>query len=253
MEVLTPDWPVPPNIHSLVTTRDGGISLPPFSSLNLGDHVGDDPRTVQANRTILRVQLPSDPIWLKQVHGTFVSTPMNRRLLSEHVIEADAAVTNQANEVLVVMTADCLPILFSNQTGDVVGVAHAGWRGLCAGILENTVAEMLKLGTGISANKLMAWMGPAIGPEAFEVGGDVYAAFLNAGVAFPANAFAAIPSRPGKYFANLYTLAQSRLSALGIEQIYGGNFCTVTDQKRFFSHRRDAVSGRFASLIWLTQ
>jgi len=252
VEVLTPDWPVPPNIHSLVTTRDGGISLPPFSSLNLGDHVGDDPRTVQANRTILRVQLPSDPIWLKQVHGTFVSTPMNRRLLSEHVIEADAAVTNQANEVLVVMTADCLPILFSNQMGDVVGVAHAGWRGLCAGVLENTVTEMLKLGTGMSANKLMAWMGPAIGPAAFEVGEDVYAAFLNAGIAFPANAFVAIPGRPGKFFANLYTLAQSRLSALGLEQIYGGNFCTVTDQKRFFSHRRDGNSGRFASFIWFT-
>ena len=252
MEVLTPDWPVPPNIHSLVTTRDGGISLPPFSSLNLGDHVGDDPRTVQANRTILRVQLPSDPIWLKQVHGTFVSTPMNRRLLSEHVIEADAAVTNQANEVLVVMTADCLPILFSNQMGDVVGVAHAGWRGLCAGVLENTLTEMLKLDADMTPNQIMAWMGPAIGPAAFEVGEDVYAAFLNAGIAFSSNAFLAIPGRPGKYFANLYLLAQSHLSNLGVEQIYGGNFCTVTDQKRFFSHRRDGNSGRFASLIWFT-
>jgi YfiH family protein len=178
---------------------------------------------------------------------------MSRKLLCGQVIEADAAVTNQANEVLVVMTADCLPILFSNLTGDVIGVAHAGWRGLCSGVLENTVTEMLKLSAGMSANKLMAWMGPAIGPEAFEVGEDVYTAFLNAGIAFPANAFVAIPSRPGKYFANLYVLAQSRLSTLGIEQIYGGNFCTVTDQKRFFSHRRDAISGRFASLIWLTQ
>ena len=253
MDVLKPNWPVPPTIHSLVTTRDGGSSLPPFSSLNLGDHVGDDAQAVNANRAILRTQLPSEPIWLKQVHGTFVSTPMNRRLLSEHIIEADAAVTNQANEVLVVMTADCLPILFSNLTGDVVGVAHAGWRGLCSGVLENTVAEMLNLGADMSANKIMAWMGPAIGPQAFEVGEDVYLAFLNAGIAFPTNAFLAIPSRPGKYFANLYTLAQSRLAAVGVEQSYGGNFCTVTDQKRFFSHRRDAISGRFATLIWFTQ
>ena len=252
MEVLKPDWPAPPNIHSLVTTRDGGTSLPPFSSLNLGDHVGDDAQAINANRAILRTQLPSDPIWLKQLHGTVVSIPMSRKFLSGQVIEADAAVTNQANEVLVVMTADCLPILFSNQTGDVVGVAHAGWRGLCAGVLENTVTEMLKFSAGMSANNLMAWMGPAIGPEAFEVGEDVYVAFLNAGIAFPTNAFIAIPSRPGKYFANLYILAQSRLSALGIGQIYGGNFCTVSDHKRFFSHRRDAISGRFASLIWFT-
>ena len=252
MEVITPDWPVPPNIHSLVTTRDGGTSLPPFSSLNLGDHVGDDAQAVKANRAILRGQIPSEPIWLKQVHGTFVSTPINRKLSSDGVIEADAAVTNQANEVLAVMTADCLPIFFCNQTGDVIGVAHAGWRGLCAGVLENTVTEMLKLDTDMTPNQIMAWMGPAIGPAAFEVGEDVYAAFLNAGIAFPNTAFVAIPSRPGKYFANLYLLAQSRISTLGVEQIYGGNFCTVTNQKRFFSHRRDAISGRFASLIWFT-
>ena len=252
MEVIKPDWPSPLNIHSLVTTRDGGTSLPPFSSLNFGDHVGDDNEAVKANRAILRSQIPSEPIWLKQVHGTFVSTPFNRRLASDSVIQADAAVTNRANEVLAVITADCLPIFFSNQTGDVIGVAHAGWRGLCAGVLENTVTEMLILDTDMTPNQIMAWMGPAIGPEAFEVGEDVYAAFLNSGIAFPSNAFVAIPSRPGKYFANLYLLAQSRLFTLGVEQIYGGNFCTVTDQKRFFSHRRDAISGRFASLIWFT-
>jgi YfiH family protein len=178
---------------------------------------------------------------------------MNRRLSSEGAIKADGAVTNQANEVLAVMTADCLPIFFSNQAGDVIGVAHAGWRGLCAGVLENTVTEMLKLDVDMTPNQIMAWMGPAIGPEAFEVGEDVYAAFLSVGIAFPSNAFVAIPSRPGKYFANLYQLARFRLASLGVEQIYGGNFCTVTDQKRFFSHRRDAISGRFASLIWFTQ
>ena len=253
MEVLKPDWPVPPNIHSLVTTRDGGTSLAPFSSLNLGDHVGDDAQAVKANRAILRAQIPSEPIWLNQVHGTFVSTPLNRRLSSEVAIQADAAVTNQANEVLAVMTADCLPIFFSNLAGGVIGVAHAGWRGLCAGVLENTVTEMLKLDADLTPNQIMAWMGPAIGPAAFEVGEDVYAAFLNTGIAFPSNAFVAIPGQPGKYFANLYLLAQSRLSTLGVKQIYGGNFCTVTDQKRFFSHRRDAISGRFASLIWFTQ
>lgn len=252
MEVLEPDWPASSAVHSFVTTREGGVSAGPYASLNIGEHVGDDLYAVAANRKLLRLQLPSDPIWLKQVHGTAVSTPASRSCWSGEVIEADAAITNQINEVLVVMTADCLPIFFSNRAGDVVSVAHAGWRGLCSGVLENTVTEMLALCTDLSPNQLIAWMGPAIGPEAFEVGEDVYAAFVDSERAFPADAFVAIPSRPGKYFANLYTLARSRLAALGLDQIYGGNFCTVTDQKRFFSHRRDAISGRFASLIWFT-
>ncbi len=253
MEAIRPNWPAPPAVHGLVTTREGGVSLAPYLSLNLGDHVGDASDAVQANRKLLRNQLPSDPVWLKQVHGTAVSTPASRALLDSNLIEADAAITNQANEVLVVMTADCLPIFFSNLSGDIVGVAHAGWRGLCAGILENTVTEMLALGTGSLPSHLMAWMGPAIGPNAFEVGEDVYEAFRDVQIHFPEDAFVAIPTRPGKYFANLYILARSRLSALGIELIYGGNLCTLSDRKRFFSHRRDAKTGRFASLIWFNK
>lgn len=250
---LKPEWPAPSTVHSFVTTREGGVSLPPYESLNLGDHVGDTLEAVEFNRRLLRAQLPADPVWLEQVHGTFVSTPDNRSLLASRPIEADAAITNQANEVLVVLTADCLPIFFSNRAGNVVGLAHAGWRGLCAGILENTVTELLKLSPQPSPDELIVWMGPAIGPKAFEVGAEVYTAFINSGLGFPEDAFAPIASRPGKYFANLYALARARLSALGLQQIYGGNFCTFTDQKRFFSHRRDAISGRFASFIWFTQ
>jgi polyphenol oxidase len=253
MDVIKPDWPVASIVHSFVTTREGGISIAPYSSFNLGDHVGDDPETVGANRQLLRALLPANPIWLKQVHGTVVSTPAMRSLTSVNVLEADAAITNQANEVLVVMTADCLPIFFSHQDGGLVGLAHAGWRGLCNGVIENTVTELLQLMPQSSPAELSVWMGPAIGPEAFEVGEDVYAAFVDAGSTVPPGAFKPITGRPGKYFANLYVLAQARLSALGVKQICGGNFCTFTDRKRFFSHRRDGISGRFASLIWFTE
>ncbi len=252
LKLIRPDWPAPLQVNSLVTTRHGGVSESPYASLNLGEHVGDLTQAVEANRSILRASLPSDPLWLKQVHGTNVSTPDNRTILSTQGIEADAAVTNIPNEVLVILTADCLPVFFSNQAGDVVGIAHAGWRGLCAGILENTVGELLHLCPNLAPNQLLAWLGPAIGPESFEVGEDVYGAFTDAGIAFPHNAFIPISDRPGKYHANLYLLAKSRLESLGVERISGGNLCTVKDQNRFFSHRRDAISGRFASLIWFT-
>jgi len=253
MDIIKPDWSAPSSVHALVTTRQGGVSLSPYSSFNLGDHVGDDLKSVATNRALLRTFLPADPLWLKQVHGALVSTPAKRSLLLDADLEGDAAITNHANEVLVVMSADCLPIFFSNQEGSVVGVAHAGWRGLYCGVIENTVAELLKLMPHSSPTGLMAWMGPAIGPEAFEVGEDVYATFADASFVFPPDAFKPIAGRPGKYFANLYLLAQSKLSAVGVKQISGGNFCTFTDQERFFSHRRDATSGRFASLIWFTK
>ncbi len=242
---LRPDWSAPQTVHSLVTTRLGGVSQTPYDSLNLGDHVGDAVANVQANRALLKQALPTDPLWLKQIHSTAVSTPANR------LLEADAVVTNIPNEVLAIMTADCLPVLFTNQTGTVVGAAHAGWRGLCGGVLENTVSEMSKLSLDGISNDIMAWMGPAIGPDAFEVGNDVLEAFQCSGVPVPAQAFVPILGSPGKYFANIYELARSRLTAVGIQSICGGQFCTVTHSEQFFSYRRDGVTGRFASLIWI--
>jgi len=253
MDVVNPGWLAPSSVHAFVTTRDGGVSVPPYLSLNLGDHVGDEPQAVQANREILRSALPANPIWMKQVHGTVVSTPAKRASMPSVAIVADAAVTDRPNEVLVVMTADCLPVFFSNRAGNLVGIAHAGWRGLCAGVLENTVTEMLGSSNSPSPDDLIAWMGPAIGPSAFEVGNDVRHAFLEAGIDFPECAFVPIEERPGKYFGNLYELARSRLAFMGLTNISGGEFCTVNDEKRFFSHRRDAISGRFASVIWFTE
>ncbi|WP_255531337.1 peptidoglycan editing factor PgeF [Polynucleobacter sp. MWH-Post4-6-1] len=244
MAVLTAQWDAPLSIRTRVTTRNGGVSMTPYSSLNLGDHVGDLPENVFTNRAIIRKALPNEPIWLKQVHGTQVSTPSNR------LIEADAIVSNVANEVLAIMTADCLPVLFTNTSGTEVGAAHAGWRGLCAGVLENTVKEMRNLHLHGSEN-ILAWLGPAIGPEVFEVGQDVVDAFDDFGVNYPQEAFTPIAQKPGKYLANIYMLARSRLQAAGVGQIYGGQFCTVSQSDQFFSYRRDGVTGRFVSLIWI--
>jgi YfiH family protein len=247
LKLLQPDWPVPPQVKAAITTRDGGSSEGLYQSLNLGDHVGDDPKCVLANRALLGKFLPNEPIWLKQVHGVDVSTP-NVRL---H--EADAIVTNKSNEVLAIMTADCLPVLFTSESGDVIGAAHAGWRGLCNGVLENTVKEMQKLSRASSAKNMLAWLGPAIGPTAFEVGSDVLEAYQETKIPFPDQAFVAVPSKPGKYSANLYLLARSRLESVGLHQIYGGDYCTVNQEEQFFSYRRDGVTGRFASLIWISQ
>ncbi|QWD61642.1 peptidoglycan editing factor PgeF [Polynucleobacter sp. MWH-UH25E] len=247
LKLVIPEWPAPPQVKSAVTTREGGISLGPYQSFNLGDHVGDDPKCVLANRALLGKFLPNEPIWLKQVHGLKVSTP-NARL-----DEADAIVTNKPNEVIAIMTADCLPVLFTSESGDVIGAAHAGWRGLCNGVLENTVKEMQVLSGASSARKILAWLGPAIGPTAFEVGTDVLEAYQDAKIPFPDQSFVAIPSKPGKYFANLYLLARSRLESVGLNQIYGGDYCTVNQEEQFFSYRRDGVTGRFASLIWISQ
>lgn len=243
---LRPKWPAPANVKSLVTCREGGTSLPPFNSLNLGDHVGDDAQCVLANRTLLRAHLPCEPIWLKQVHGINASTPDSREL------EADAIVTNRADEVLAIMTADCLPVLFTNHSGSVIGAAHAGWRGLCNGVLENTVKEMQILSGESSAKDILAWLGPAIGPDAFEVGDDVLQAFWNAKIPFLERSFIPIPSKPGKYLADLHLLARSRLERIGLTEIYGGDYCTVNQAEHFFSYRRDGVTGRFASLIWIS-
>jgi len=233
---FTPDWPAPANVKSLQTTRHGGVSAAPYASFNLGDHVGDDSKAVVANRQ----QLPSPAAWLKQTHSTIVvdaaavTTP----------IEADASFSRTANVVSVVMTADCLPVLFCDQQGTVVAAAHAGWRGLCDGVLEATVKAM-----DVKAEHIMAWMGPAIGPQAFEVGDDVRDEFIQHDAAATA-AFAAQSN--GKWLGDIYLLARQRLNQLGITAIYGGKDCTFSDSERYFSYRRDGVTGRMASLIWLT-
>jgi len=253
MMAIKPHWPAPATIHSLVTTRQGGVSSSPYDSLNLGDHVGDQPSQVIANRQTRRNQCPTEPIWLKQTHGMEVSTPDSRSHHASNPIVADAAVTNIPDEVLVIMSADCLPVLFSNADGTVIGAAHAGWRGLCDGILENTVSEILMLANQSSAQDLIAWMGPAIGPESFEVGEDVVGRFQESGLHDLQKCFLPIAKKPGKYLADIYQLARDRLKKVGVNAIFGGDLCTVTDGERFFSYRRDGATGRFASLIWISQ
>lgn len=253
MSLLTPQWPAPKSVHSMISTRSGGVSSAPFDSLNLGDHVGDNEKDVLTNRMIFTKALPASPLWLKQTHSTAVSTPKSRDLLGIHEIHADASVSNNANEVLVIMTADCLPVLFSNTKGTVIGAAHAGWRGLCSGILENTINEMLILDSDTQSADLIAWMGPAIGPNAFEVGEDVKTCFQNSGLPIPANAFKPIPNKPGKFLADIYQLARGRLESMGIKMIFGGEYCTVRDVGQFFSYRRDGQTGRFASAIWISK
>lgn len=244
---IKPQWPAPSKIKSLVTTRAGGLSAAPYHSLNLGDHVGDDPNVVIANRALLRSCLPAEPHWLKQIHSANVSTP------KEPLEEADAIVSNMCDDVLAIMTADCLPVLFTNTAGTVVGAAHAGWRGLCSGVLENTVSKLQNLEANLKPSDILAWLGPAIGPGAFEVGQDVLDAFVQSKVPFANNAFTPIADKPGKYLADIYLLARSRLAAAGISNVYGGDFCTVSQADQFFSYRRDGVTGRFASLIWISE
>ncbi len=248
---IEPDWNKPQRIKTLCTTRKGGISRHPFNSLNLGLNAGDDPSVVIQNRSIVRSNLPTEPIWLKQVHGVAVSTPVTRVSSAGKVIEADASVSNIPNEVLIILTADCMPVLFTSRNGDVVGAAHAGWRGLSSGVLENTIQEMCNLSPGLMTKDILVWMGPAIGPSAFEVGEDVLQAFAGYAQSTLSRAFRPIVGSPGKYFVDLYLLARDRLQTLGIEEITGGGLCTFTDQENFFSYRRDGITGRFASLIWI--
>lgn len=239
-ELLVPAWPAPAKVRAMQTTRAGGCSTAPWDSLNLGDHVGDDPACVLANRARLRSGLPGEPAWLKQVHGTRV---VDAALSASVVNEADAAYARQPGAVCVVMTADCLPVLFCNRAGTVVAAAHAGWRGLQAGVLEATIAAMAE-----APGELLAWLGPAIGPACFEVGDDVRTAFVGSD---PEAAAAFAPASPGKWLADIYLLAKRRLHAVGLTSIHGGGRCTVSDRERYFSYRRDGVTGRMATLIWL--
>lgn len=249
---LEPVWTKSERVKAFTTTRFGGVSQPPFNELNLGLNAGDVPEDVLENRSILKKCLPAEPLWLRQVHGTAVSTPVSRLTHSTNPYEADAAVTNVPNEVLAILTADCMPVLFTSANGEVVGAAHAGWRGLSSGVLETTILEMCALTPGLSPNNISAWMGPAIGSKAFEVGEDVLQAFSSTPSEVIANAFLPINDSPGKYLANLYLLAEDRLRRAGINSIAGGGFCTHTDRTNFFSYRRDGVTGRFATLIWIS-
>lgn len=234
------EWPAPATVHTLITTRAGGVSKAPYATLNLGRHVGDDPQAVAANRALLRAQLPNEPVWLNQVHGIKV---LDAATVGLEVPEADASISRTPGVVCAIMTADCLPVLLADSKGSVVGAAHAGWRGLCNGVIEATVEAM-----AIPGNELVAWLGPAIGPDAFEVGTEVRAAFLQQDQAADA-AFS--PLEDGKYLADIYLLARQRLARLGVAQVHGGDFCTVIERDRFFSYRRDHVTGRMASCIWI--
>lgn len=238
---IRPGWPAPDRVHALVTTREGGVSEAPYDSLNLGVHVGDDPARVAENRRRLQALLPAEPCWLNQVHGT---TVLDADTWSGGLMDADAVVSRRAGRVCAVMTADCLPVLLCDVAGSVVAAAHAGWRGLHGGIVDATVAAM-----DVSPSSLVAWLGPAIGPDAFEVGEEVRQAFMSH-TPQAVHAFRATAT-PGKWMADLYALARLRLAALGVARVYGGEFCTHADATRFFSYRRDGVTGRMASLIWL--
>lgn len=235
---LFPDWPAPNGVHAATTLRSGGVSVGPYSSLNPAMHVGDDADAVVSNRRIIseRLALPAEPVWLEQVHGSRVV----KAGVDACPPQADASYTDEPGVVCVVMSADCLPLLFCSADGARIAAVHAGWRGLLAGIISNTVAVLGESG-------LHVWLGPAIGPEAFEVGSEVRAAFVQKSPAF-AEAF--ILQANGKWLSDIYQLARIELNAIGATNIYGGGFCTVTDPNRFYSYRRDTVTGRMATLIW---
>lgn len=240
---LEADWPAPAQVRAYVTLRTGGVSTGPYASCNLGQHVGDDPAAVTENRRRVagKLRLPSEPRWLEQVHGTQV-VDLGAAAPSAPPT-ADGAVTRRAGVVCAVLTADCLPVFFTDRGGTRVGVAHAGWRGLAAGVLENSVAAL-----GVPPGEILAWLGPAIGPDAFEVGDEVRKAFAAAGFAteraFTGNA-------RGRWQADLYALARDSLYRAGVDAVFGGGKCTYSDAARFFSHRREAPCGRMASLIWI--
>jgi len=239
MKAIEVDWPAPSHVKTFISSRKGGVSEAPFNGFNLGDHVGDDPLAVNANRALLSQFLPQAPIWLQQVHGIEVVEAREENVGAA----ADASYSQQSGQVCTVLTADCLPVLFCDQQGTQVAAAHAGWRGLLDGILEVTV------NTFSDRSSLMAYLGPAIGPNAFEVGPEVKEAFCRKDKEFIC---AFKPSQnPEKWMANLYQLARMTLAAQGVEHVYGGEACTYSEASEYFSYRRDGQTGRMASCIWL--
>jgi len=239
-EWIEAQWPAPPGVRAVTTTRHGGVSRDAWATLNLARHVGDEPERVAENRRRLQAALglPAPPCWLEQTHGTAVAD-------ADHCSttpRADAAIATRPGAVCAVLTADCLPVVISSGRGERIGVAHAGWRGLLAGVIGRTVERLQQ-----SDDSLMAWLGPAIGPECFEVGEEVRTAFI---AADPGAADAFRPSPAGRWLADLYALARRTLSQHGVHAVYGGEHCTFTDANRFFSYRRDGVTGRQATLVW---
>jgi len=239
LDFILPDWPVPRAVRAAVSLRSGGASGGPFASLNLGGHVGDDPAAVAENRARLAVSLglPAEPLWLEQVHGSDVASFGGARAPM-----ADASVALEQGQVCAVLVADCLPVLLADREGTCVAAAHAGWRGLAAGVIEKTVASL-----PVAPERLVAWLGPAIGPDAFEVGAEVREQFL----AVDAGAEGLFrPSPAGRWMADLFGLARRRLAAAGVTSVQGGGLCTVSDPGRFFSYRLDGLTGRLAALVW---
>jgi YfiH family protein len=253
---IIPDWPAPARVHAFMTTRSGGVSQGPYASFNPASHVADDPVAVAENRRLLRQWLPEEPLWLNQVHGCEVATQAAGWGEPANPIEAggcdvptaDAAVAFQPNQVRAVLTADCLPVLFCDTAGTTVAAAHAGWRGLAGGVLEATVAAM-----GLPPERILVWLGAAIGPKVFEVGEEVREAFISrhplAGIAFRPALPGTLDEAPKKWLADIDTLARIRLAALGVHQVYGGGLCTYSDP-RFYSYRREPRTGRMACVIW---
>lgn len=237
---ITPEWPAPARVKAVATERGRGASRRLYASFNLGTHVGDEPDAVVDNRRLLaaKLQLPAEPSWLEQVHGTTIVD-----LDTNSPGAADGAVTSSSNRVCAVLTADCLPVLFTTTAGERIGVAHAGWRGLVGGVLPAAVAAM-----GGDPADLLVWFGPAIGPSAYEVGAEVRAAFS---AADPGAEACFQPNARGRWQADLYGLARRSLAAAGVSAVYGGDFCTYLDAERFYSHRRESPCGRMATLIWL--
>lgn len=243
LSLILPNWDAPAMVRGFCTTRTGGVSVAPYASLNVGEHVADDPVAVAMNRARVRAYCPTEPVWLQQVHGTAVHVATDALYSAPPI--ADASVTRVPQVVCAIMTADCLPVLFCNRAGTVVAAAHAGWRGLLNGVLAQTVAVL-----GVPAQEVMAWLGPAIGIHAFEVGAEVRTAFVQKNpqcvLAFTEN-----PARAGHYFADLYLLARQFLADIGVQSVSGGEYCTYTDAKQFFSYRREGITGRMVSTVWI--
>lgn len=243
MQLVLPEWPAPSNVRAVATTRAGGVSTGPFASLNLGHMTEDAPEAVTANRRLLsgRLGLSREPAWLQQVHGNVVV----RADVVREPPAADASWTDQPDVHCVVLVADCLPVLFCDRAGTRVAAAHGGWRGLAGGILDATVEAL-----GVEPGELLAWLGPAIGPDAFEVGPEVHDAFVTR---WPETATAFRAGRGDRFMCNIARIARIRLDALGVREVSGGGFCTMNDSDRFYSFRRDGVTGRMAALIWLQE
>lgn len=236
---IIPDWPALPRVRALITTRNGGVSSGSYASFNVGDLTADDPAAVAENKRRLAALVPAPIRWLRQVHGS-------RVVHADEVagqVEADAAYTHRAGVVCAVKIADCMPVLLASRDGSCVGAAHAGWRGLSSGVVENTVGAL-----GVPPDTLVAYLGPAIGPQAFEVGDEVRAAFCDID---PAAACAFASHRPGKWMADLFALGRQRLARCGVRDVYGGGLCTYSTPERFYSHRYNPATGRMAALIWL--